>query len=58
MRKVEQEQLMVLLNKFCGQNDLYELIDLLYLMYRSTDIKTKMEFGDFMRVQLADNEQK
>ena len=57
MRKQEQEQLMKLLGKYCRETELYKLIDLLAIMHRTT-VNDSIPFSDFMRIQLADYEQK
>jgi hypothetical protein len=58
MRKHEQEKLIKLLNKFAGNDDLYDLIDLLHITYRVTKEDNSYGFADFMRIQLADTNNK
>ena len=53
MRPQEQEQIIRLLGKFAYDDDIYKLIDLMAIMYRTTS-EDDMTFYDYMRVMLAD----
>lgn len=51
MRLKETKRHKELLDQFSKDDNLFELIDLTYLIYRRTD--TELDFADFMRDMLA-----
>jgi len=53
MRTQEQEKIQNLLVKYSRDDDIYKLLDLTALMYRTTSNK-EIEFYDFLRIMLAD----
>lgn len=51
MRLKETQEHKKLLDKYCKDDDLFDLIDLTYLIYRRTE--TDLDFADYLRDMLA-----